>query len=246
MASNNKLMMSWHDRSWIPNLNQDNIMDYFSQRSNPFYDRTCNNEVIRMQRGDPSHLVNMTGIEYSLFLVQEPVLYVIKKVHRQSPEKVIPLANYYVLGGVVYQCPDLHSVINSRLLSSLHLIHQAFEEAQSYARYGPSQGYYWKFPGDSEETTSQTTSKTKNEPSEMQRKRVDGLLLELIKQFPPKVVQPKEDGKPLPSAPGVTVRGESVDSKVVPQAPNAKQPAAPPTSINSEIKLPDTKRKKLN
>ena len=29
----------------------------------------------------------MTGIEYSLFLVQEPVLYVIKKVHRQSPEK---------------------------------------------------------------------------------------------------------------------------------------------------------------
>ena len=87
--------------------------------------------------------------------------------------------------------------------------------AQSYARYGPSQGYYWKFPGDSgiiitiiifiiillitEETTSQTTSKTKNEPSEMQRKRVDGLLLELIKQFPPKVVQPKEDGKPLPS-----------------------------------------------
>uniref|UniRef100_A0A1X7UY98 Uncharacterized protein n=1 Tax=Amphimedon queenslandica TaxID=400682 RepID=A0A1X7UY98_AMPQE len=50
----------------------------------------------------------------------------------------------------------------------------------------------------------------------------------------------------IDGAPGVTVRGESVDSKVVPQAPNAKQPAAPPTSINSEIKLPDTKRKKLN
>lgn len=33
----------------------------------------------------------------------------------------------------------------------------------------------------------------------MQRKRVDGLLLELIKQFPPKVIQPKEEGKPIPS-----------------------------------------------
>ena len=29
---------------------------------------------------------------------------------------VIPLADYYVLGGVVYQCPDLWSIINSRLV----------------------------------------------------------------------------------------------------------------------------------
>lgn len=29
----------------------------------------------------------MTGIEYSLYLVQEPILYVIRKVHRQSPDK---------------------------------------------------------------------------------------------------------------------------------------------------------------
>ena len=30
---------------------------------------------------------NMTGIEFSLLLVQEPILYVIRKVHRQSPDK---------------------------------------------------------------------------------------------------------------------------------------------------------------
>lgn len=29
----------------------------------------------------------MTGIEFSLLLVQEPILYVIRKVHRQSPDK---------------------------------------------------------------------------------------------------------------------------------------------------------------
>ena len=29
----------------------------------------------------------MVGIEYSLLIVQEPILYVIRKVHRHSPEK---------------------------------------------------------------------------------------------------------------------------------------------------------------
>ena len=84
---------------------------------------------------------NMTGIEFSLLLVQEPILYVIRKVHRQSPEKgiiyvkylykyiylcsfltcctVVPLADYYILGGVVYQCPDLQSIINSRLVGAI-------------------------------------------------------------------------------------------------------------------------------
>ena len=44
------LYLSWHDSAWIPILNQHNVMDYFSERSNPFYDRQCNNEVIKMQR----------------------------------------------------------------------------------------------------------------------------------------------------------------------------------------------------
>lgn len=78
--------------------------------------------------------------------VQEPILYVIRKIHRQSPESgrskringhgvhacstiigntyivliVIPLADYYILGGVVYQCPDLWSIIHSRLVSDIN------------------------------------------------------------------------------------------------------------------------------
>ena len=44
------LGISWHDTAWIPLLNPTNILDYFSERSNPFYDRTCNNEIIKMQR----------------------------------------------------------------------------------------------------------------------------------------------------------------------------------------------------
>ena len=78
----------------------------------------------------------MTGIEYMLLHVQDPILYVIRKAYRQSKDKgrensnstiglkftkacvhtVTPLADYYILDGVVYQCPDLQAVINSRMV----------------------------------------------------------------------------------------------------------------------------------
>ena len=52
----NPLHMSWHDSAGIPHLNQSNVMDYFAERSNPFYDRTCNNEMVKMQRAAPEQL----------------------------------------------------------------------------------------------------------------------------------------------------------------------------------------------
>ena len=54
--ADNPLALSWHDSAWIPMLNPTNIMDYFAERTNPFYDRTCNNETIKMQRLGPEHL----------------------------------------------------------------------------------------------------------------------------------------------------------------------------------------------
>ena len=55
--SESQLCLSWSNTAWIPVLNQQNVLEYFSQKSNPFYDRTCNNEVIKMQRLDSSHLL---------------------------------------------------------------------------------------------------------------------------------------------------------------------------------------------
>lgn len=60
----------------------------------------------------------MTGLEYVLLHVQEPILYVIRKQHRHTPQNVTPLADYYIIAGVVYQAPDLASVLNSRLVGS--------------------------------------------------------------------------------------------------------------------------------
>jgi mediator of RNA polymerase II transcription subunit 6 len=58
----------------------------------------------------------MEGIEYMLLHVQEPVLYVIRKQHRHSNGQVTPLNDYYIIAGVVYQAPDLGSIVNSRLV----------------------------------------------------------------------------------------------------------------------------------
>uniref|UniRef100_A0AAR2JBZ1 Mediator of RNA polymerase II transcription subunit 6 n=1 Tax=Pygocentrus nattereri TaxID=42514 RepID=A0AAR2JBZ1_PYGNA len=141
----NLLGVSWVDSGWVPILNPGNVLDYFSERSNPFYDRTCNNEVVKMQRLTLDHLNQMVGVEYILLHAQEPILYIIRKQQRQSPTQVVPLADYYIIAGVVYQAPDLGSVISSRVLSAVHGIQSAFDEAMSFCRYHPSKGYWWHF-----------------------------------------------------------------------------------------------------
>ncbi|XP_038073247.1 mediator of RNA polymerase II transcription subunit 6-like [Patiria miniata] len=202
LEKENPLFMSWHNSAWIPHLSRANIMDYFADRSNPFYDRTCNNEIIKMQRVNPEQLKTMTGLEYELLHVQEPILYVIRKQHRHSVEHTTPLANYYIIAGVVYQAPDLCSVLNSRMLTGLHHIESAFEEAQSFSRYSPSKGYWWEFK-DKEQEQAEEKLKNKKKKEEaassmFQRQRVDVLLLELARKFPPKVIQAKPGEKPIP------------------------------------------------
>lgn len=87
----------------------------------------------------------MIGLEYILLHVQGPILYVIRKQHRHSPNDVTPIADYYIIAGTVYQAPDLASVFNSRILSITHHLQGAFEEAINYSRYHPNKGYSWDF-----------------------------------------------------------------------------------------------------
>ncbi|XP_044517994.1 mediator of RNA polymerase II transcription subunit 6 isoform X1 [Gracilinanus agilis] len=203
----NLLGISWVDSSWIPILNSGSVLDYFSERSNPFYDRTCNNEVVKMQRLTLEHLNQMVGVEYILLHAQEPILFIIRKQQRQSSTQVIPLADYYIIAGVIYQAPDLGSVINSRVVSvfsfvrltAVHGIQSAFDEAMSYCRYHPSKGYWWHFKDQEEQDKAKPKAKRKEEPSSIfQRQRVDALLLDLRQKFPPKFVQQKPGEKPVP------------------------------------------------
>lgn len=64
----------------------------------------------------------MTGLEYILLHVQDPILYVIRKQHRHGPSHATPLADFYIIAGIVYQAPDLASVLNSRIVSNQHFL----------------------------------------------------------------------------------------------------------------------------
>ncbi|CAB0002701.1 unnamed protein product [Nesidiocoris tenuis] len=200
-------------------------MDYFSERSNPFYDRQCNNEVVKMQRLSLDQLVNMTGLEYTLLHVQDPILYVIRKQLRHSPTSATALADYYIIGGTVYQAPDLASVINSRILSVVHNLQSAFDETSSYSRYHPSKGYSWEL-----KTSDKPIKKeiTKEELSSLfQRQRVDMLLMELTKKFPLPPLQPppaanKGNSEGEIKTEPINVKTEKVDSPCMKPPPEKK------------------------
>jgi mediator of RNA polymerase II transcription subunit 6 len=201
IKDNNSLALSWHDSNWIPHLNPTNILDYFSERSNPFYERTCNNEIIKMQRVDPEQMKNMVGLEFILLHCQEPILYVVRKQHRHSPTEVTPLADYYILAGTVYQAPDVNTVITSRILTGVHHLLSAFDEVHSYMRYHPTKGYSWDFGKDNQADKEKEQEKLKEKNKEkakedhssiFQKRRVDLLLGELTKAYPPKLTPPAQ------------------------------------------------------
>lgn len=215
------LTLTWCDRNWLPHLNPTNVLDYFADRSNPFYDHTSNNEMLKMRSINYSlqALEKMQGIEYVLLHVQEPILYVIRKQRRHSPTVTTAIANYYIIAGVVYQAPDLQSVIQSKMLTTIHHLQSAFDECFSYARFHPSTDYYWDFAKNNSSntgantatTTSTTLASTNNKDNKKDDKdggkkkemsieeannavrnmyRVDVLIRELVKKFPPKLNPP--------------------------------------------------------
>nr|CAG4641222.1 EOG090X0E0D [Eulimnadia texana] len=221
-VNDNLLGISWHDSAWIRVLNPGNVMDYFMERSNPFYDRTCNNELVKMQRLSMDQLNNMVGIEYILLHVQEP-LYVVRKQHRHSQAQVTPITDYYIVAGVIYQAPDLGSVINSRVVTlNSEPLAGAFDEAFSFSGYHPSKGYWWDFKDneakekeEEKKKKKQAKDKFSEEPSSrFQRQRVDLLLSELTRKFPPKIVQntapnqPASDVKSMDETPKQEIKTE--------------------------------------
>ncbi|KRX65987.1 Mediator of RNA polymerase II transcription subunit 6 [Trichinella sp. T9] len=204
----NPLHIQWNP-PWNPNwLSASNVLDCFTNTLNPFYDPNCLNEQVRIQRLSSEILSRVHGVEYILLHAAEP-LFVIRKQYRQPNQNVTPLEDYYIIGGTVYQAPDLSSVFNSRLQSAISNVRSAFEEAKSYYRFNTSDGYYFQY---------------KNEPpvekgddkrvSVFQKYRMDMLLNELSEKFPPALSleesnENTQDGK-------MTSRRQRIDFKFNP------------------------------
>lgn len=131
--------IQWKNPEWINQfgLFTGNVLDYFSE--SPFYDRTSNNQVIKMQfqfqppppnittpleftKYFENKLMDMVGIEFVLAYIREPDFWIIRKQNRLSKDHVNILQDYYIIGANIYQSPKIYHLISSRLLNSTYLI----------------------------------------------------------------------------------------------------------------------------
>ena len=170
----------------IPYLNASNVLDYFMDYTNPFYDRTCSNEIIRMQRLGKEHLVDLTGIEYTLFYYHEPDLYIVKKQHKYSSTLVTSLAYYNIIRGVVYQAPDIASVIKCRISNCLSDLQETLDEVRRYSRFDTLKGYVWNHKDEEPSDAHEVSFLSLQKELELRpfRQGVDGVLKELTVRFP--------------------------------------------------------------
>ena len=157
--------VSWEDKVWLQHfpLHRGSVLDYFAHSQ--FYDRTCNNEQVKMQHRERNlqhgeleqMLEKMTGVEYRLDVVDEVPqsasstahsLYVIRKQLRSGPprrvadgeDQAAPVQTlYYVLDGVVYEVPSLHALLSSRVRKLGWLLDDAFAACWAAARGAPEQ-----------------------------------------------------------------------------------------------------------
>jgi hypothetical protein len=183
------LHISFIDTNFIQmyGLNEFNAIDYFSLSQ--FYDRTCNNNVVKMQTRFNSiqelqiQMSKMVGIEYILAHVQQPALFVIHKRKRSSPEKVSLLESYYILEGTIYKCPTLYRVFSTRLMTSLYFISKAFEEIQSSVSFSlVDSSYNWKKKKaeNIDNTLDEKKKEEEEEASVQYYSRMEQILLPLI------------------------------------------------------------------
>lgn len=173
----------WSDRTWLTHfpLNEHTVMDYFSLSQ--FYDRRCNNELVKMQNLDPVLLQTMAGIEYKLTGTPAPGLFIITKSRRSlNPASLEPLANYYVHEGNVYQSPTLHSVLSTRILQSLHHLRNAFNTMQSAAVLSAQGKCVWDPPPHASDEEADKAVDAREVSSRAERSAVDRMLWDILEK----------------------------------------------------------------
>ncbi|RKP30365.1 hypothetical protein METBISCDRAFT_27446 [Metschnikowia bicuspidata] len=145
--------IQWKSPEWIQHfgLHSSNVLDYFAE--SPFYDRTSNNQVLRMQlqfqsippnvhpqKYFQSRLMEMTGIEFVVAYTREPDFWVIRKQNRSGPNHAATINDYYIIGANVYQSPVIYDILSSRLLSSVLSMKKSLSLVNSMASFSIAEG----------------------------------------------------------------------------------------------------------
>ncbi|RIA89123.1 MED6 mediator sub complex component-domain-containing protein [Glomus cerebriforme] len=154
--------VSFRDPEWLlshpEGLTLENVLDYFAE--SPFWDSQSNNEVLKMQTKfnfstdhRPLDITKMTGIEFYVAQADPPSFFLVQKRRRISEYDAIPLATYYIIRGIVYQAPDLYTIIGSRIYTSLYHLHNVCNNIREHVNFHPATGYTWKSDKDDNHAT---------------------------------------------------------------------------------------------
>ncbi|KAM0672290.1 RNA polymerase II transcriptional regulation [Ordospora colligata] len=122
-------------------LDEGNILEYFS--GSPFYDKSCNNEILRMQtqfRGleyNKATLSTMAGIFYEVMSVNtEKTLFIISKTYNHITH-VEMLGIYYIMHGYVYSAPTNYSIYRSRMTDSMWMLNSFVIKMMEKKKFNP-------------------------------------------------------------------------------------------------------------
>lgn len=162
--------IQWKSPEWIQQfgLHTGNVLDYFTE--SPFFDRTSNNQVLRMQfqfqvippnvnpvKHFQNKLTEMVGIEFVIAFVREPDFWIIRKQRRLSPQQTVPQQDYYIIGANVYQAPKTYDILSLRLLASVLSIKKSVDLLNKMSVYSISGGHQYPTAKDNEDQDAGTS-----------------------------------------------------------------------------------------
>lgn len=141
----------WRDQSWLnrfPPLNIHSVYDYF--KNSQFFQRSCNNELLRQQNKDASvaALRTLQGLEYQIREIPGGdggnSTFLIYQQNRRDANAVEVVQVYCVLDGSVYPMPSLHEVFSNQLLHIVHLLQTSVDDLSRVTRYDTA-AMRWEF-----------------------------------------------------------------------------------------------------
>lgn len=121
-------------------LDDSNALEYFS--ASPFYDKSCNNEILKMQtqfRGldQKSKLSTMIGTFYEMVgSNQDKTLFVIRKAFNHE-HKTETIGMYYIIHGHVYPAPTNHAIYRCRMGESMWVLSSFISKMTKKRKFNP-------------------------------------------------------------------------------------------------------------
>lgn len=164
--------IQWKSPEWIQQfgLHTGNVLDYFAE--SPFYDRTSNNQVLRMQfqfqqippnvhpqRYLQSKLTEMVGVEFVIAYVREPDFWIVRKQRRINSTDTVTEQDYYIIGANVYQAPRVYDILASRMLLTTLSMKRAIDVTNDMSTFSISGGH--TYPSADEPVSASNTSSSK-------------------------------------------------------------------------------------